>query len=107
MLHILTGSQLFAGTDAPDSWFRHARGIGILIEQRGPEAHAEGWDAAMLLSFRGILVTITGNNGLKPDLDPGPNNNYSLWPIYSSLEVSSASWRGMNGEMFRETVAGA
>jgi hypothetical protein len=26
------------------------------MEQRGPAAHAEGWDAAMLLSFRGILV---------------------------------------------------
>lgn len=26
------------------------------MEQRGPAAHAGGWDAAMLLSFRGILV---------------------------------------------------
>jgi hypothetical protein len=26
------------------------------MEQRGPKAHKAGWDAAMLLSFRGILV---------------------------------------------------
>ncbi|KPM34066.1 hypothetical protein AK830_g12511 [Neonectria ditissima] len=37
-------------------FFEHAKGIGILMEQRGPAAHAEGWDAAMLLSFRGILI---------------------------------------------------
>lgn len=29
------------------------------MEQRGPAAHAEGWDAAMLLSCRGILVCPT------------------------------------------------
>ena len=28
------------------------------MAQRGPQAHAEGWDAAMLLSFRSILVSI-------------------------------------------------
>ncbi|KAI8677234.1 hypothetical protein LRP88_09737 [Fusarium phalaenopsidis] len=48
--------ELFAGTTAPDTWLQHAKGIGILMEQRGPTAHAEGWDAAMLLSFRGILI---------------------------------------------------
>ena len=26
------------------------------MEQRAPKAHKAGWDAAMLLSFRGILV---------------------------------------------------
>lgn len=49
-------NQLFAGTSSPDTWLQHAKGIGVLMEQRGPAAHAEGWDAAMLLSFRGILV---------------------------------------------------
>ncbi|KAF5661541.1 hypothetical protein FHETE_8397 [Fusarium heterosporum] len=48
--------ELFAGTAAPDTWLQHAKGIGTLIEQRGPAAHAEGWDAAMLLSCRGILI---------------------------------------------------
>ncbi|KAF5004257.1 hypothetical protein FDECE_9234 [Fusarium decemcellulare] len=48
--------ELFAGTSAPDTWLQHAKGIGILMEQRGATAHAEGWDAAMLLSFRGILI---------------------------------------------------
>ncbi|KAF4457512.1 hypothetical protein F53441_562 [Fusarium austroafricanum] len=48
--------ELFAGTVAPDTWIQHAKGIGTLMEQRGPEAHAEGWDAAMLLSCRGILI---------------------------------------------------
>lgn len=36
----------------------HARGIGTLIEQRGPAAHAEGWDASMILAFRGVLVRL-------------------------------------------------
>ncbi|KAH7162408.1 C6 zinc finger domain protein [Dactylonectria estremocensis] len=48
--------ELFAGTSSPDTWLQHAHGIGVLMEQRGPAAHAEGWDAAMLLSFRGILI---------------------------------------------------
>ncbi|EJP65175.1 C6 finger domain protein [Beauveria bassiana ARSEF 2860] len=48
--------ELFAGTSSADSWLQHARGIGILMEQRGAMAHKEGWDAAMLLSFRGVLI---------------------------------------------------
>ncbi|KAJ6788535.1 hypothetical protein PWT90_08851 [Aphanocladium album] len=48
--------ELFAGTSSSDSWLQHARGIGILMEQRGAKAHSEGWDAAMLLSFRGVLI---------------------------------------------------
>lgn len=28
------------------------------MEQRGPDAHAEGHDAAVIISFRGILVCI-------------------------------------------------
>ncbi|CAM1505403.1 Fc.00g110400.m01.CDS01 [Cosmosporella sp. VM-42] len=48
--------ELFAGTSAPDTWLQHAKGVGVLMEQRGPDAHAEGWDAAMLLCFRGILI---------------------------------------------------
>ncbi|KAM4060247.1 fungal zn(2)-Cys(6) binuclear cluster domain-containing protein [Hirsutella rhossiliensis] len=48
--------ELFAGTASSDAWLRHARGLGTLIKQRGPAAHAEGWDASMLLAFRGILI---------------------------------------------------
>ncbi|KAJ2971414.1 hypothetical protein NQ176_g7697 [Zarea fungicola] len=48
--------ELFAGTESGDSWLQHARGIGILMEQRGAKAHRDGWDAAMLLSMRGVLV---------------------------------------------------
>ncbi|KAI5465566.1 hypothetical protein BGZ63DRAFT_349216 [Mariannaea sp. PMI_226] len=48
--------ELFAGTSSPDTWLQHAKGIGVLMERRGPAAHAEGWDAAMLLSFRSILM---------------------------------------------------
>ncbi|OAA73914.1 C6 zinc finger domain protein [Cordyceps fumosorosea ARSEF 2679] len=48
--------ELFAGTASSDSWLQHARGIGILMEQRGAKAHRDGWDAAMLLSFRGVLI---------------------------------------------------
>ncbi|KAF4969784.1 hypothetical protein FSARC_3061 [Fusarium sarcochroum] len=53
---ILCYFELFAGTSAPDTWMEHTKGIGTLIQQRGPAAHAEGWDAAMLLSFRGIII---------------------------------------------------
>lgn len=28
------------------------------MEQRGAKAHRDGWDAAMLLSMRGVLVSI-------------------------------------------------
>ncbi|KAL3589129.1 hypothetical protein FPOAC2_11290 [Fusarium poae] len=48
--------ELFAGTSSSETWLQHAKGIGTLMEQRGPAAHAEGWDAAMLLSFRGVLI---------------------------------------------------
>ncbi|TWU73608.1 hypothetical protein ED733_001122 [Metarhizium rileyi] len=48
--------ELFAGTNSSDSWLLHARGIGVLIEQRGPAAHSEGWDASMILAFRGVLI---------------------------------------------------
>ena len=53
--------QLFAGT-ASDSWLQHARGIGTLMEKRGPAAHINGWDAAMVLSFRGILVSVSSKH---------------------------------------------
>ncbi|KAH8128709.1 hypothetical protein FP744_10008414 [Trichoderma asperellum] len=48
--------ELFAGTTAPDTWLRHAQGIATLMEQRGPAAHTQGNDAAILFSFRGILI---------------------------------------------------
>lgn len=52
----MTILKLFAGTTAPDTWLRHAQGIATLMEQRGPAAHTQGNDAAILFSFRGILV---------------------------------------------------
>ncbi|UNI14115.1 hypothetical protein JDV02_000783 [Purpureocillium takamizusanense] len=48
--------ELFAGTASSDSWLAHAKGIGTLMKQRGPEAHATGWDASMILTFRGVLI---------------------------------------------------
>ncbi|PON29663.1 hypothetical protein TGAM01_v201029 [Trichoderma gamsii] len=48
--------ELFAGTTATDTWLRHAQGIATLMEQRGPAAHTHGNDAAILFSFRGILI---------------------------------------------------
>ncbi|KAK4062584.1 transcriptional regulator family: Fungal Specific TF [Trichoderma aggressivum f. europaeum] len=47
--------ELFAGTSSPETWLQHAQGIATLMEQRGPAAHAQGNDAAILFSFRGIL----------------------------------------------------
>ncbi|KAM0253313.1 hypothetical protein ACHAQJ_007317 [Trichoderma viride] len=49
-------TKLFAGTTSPDTWLQHAQGIATLMEQRGPAAHAQGNDAAILFSFRGILI---------------------------------------------------
>ncbi|KAF4984466.1 hypothetical protein FZEAL_367 [Fusarium zealandicum] len=60
--------ELFAGTSAPDTWLQHAKGIGVLMEQRGPAAHAEGWDAAVLLSFRGILWILHAGRPIRVDL---------------------------------------
>ncbi|KND95271.1 hypothetical protein TOPH_00676 [Tolypocladium ophioglossoides CBS 100239] len=48
--------ELFAGTTSSETWLQHARGIGTLMEQRGPAAHREGWDASMILAFRGVLI---------------------------------------------------
>ncbi|RFU81340.1 zn2-c6 fungal-type dna-binding domain-containing [Trichoderma arundinaceum] len=48
--------ELFAGTTSPDTWLQHAQGIATLMEQRGPAAHAQGNDAAILFSFRGVLI---------------------------------------------------
>ncbi|PTB64288.1 hypothetical protein BBK36DRAFT_1170861 [Trichoderma citrinoviride] len=48
--------ELFAGTTSPDTWLHHAQGIATLMAQRGPAAHAQGNDAAILFSFRGILI---------------------------------------------------
>ncbi|PNY26956.1 Uncharacterized protein TCAP_03117 [Tolypocladium capitatum] len=48
--------ELFAGTASPDTWLQHARGVGTLMEQRGPAAHREGWDASMILALRGVLI---------------------------------------------------
>jgi hypothetical protein len=57
----MTKTKLFAGTTSPDTWLQHAQGIATLMEQRGPAAHAQGNDAAILFSFRGILVRHTPN----------------------------------------------
>ncbi|EHK16635.1 uncharacterized protein TRIVIDRAFT_40583 [Trichoderma virens Gv29-8] len=48
--------ELFAGTSSPETWLQHAQGIATLMEQRGPAAHTQGNDAAILFSFRGILI---------------------------------------------------
>ncbi|KAM6488046.1 hypothetical protein HDV62DRAFT_11105 [Trichoderma sp. SZMC 28011] len=48
--------ELFAGTTSAETWLQHAQGIATLMEQRGPAAHAQGNDAAILFSFRGILI---------------------------------------------------
>ncbi len=37
----------------------HAAGVIWLIQQRGPEAHKKPWDKDMLLSFRGMIVSVT------------------------------------------------
>lgn len=40
----------------PDSWARHAGGTALLMDRRGPAAHATGFDRCLYLSFRSFLV---------------------------------------------------
>jgi hypothetical protein len=68
----LTCLQLYAGTATSDTWLQHARGIGVLMESRGPAAYEQGWDAAMLLSIRGILVSVHA-----PHCQPTTDMNHS------------------------------
>ncbi|CAJ0553986.1 Ff.00g124980.m01.CDS01 [Fusarium sp. VM40] len=82
--------ELFAGTAAPDTWLQHAKGIGALIEQRGPEAHAEGWDAAMLLSCRAILIV--------GDI---------FWPGKDQLFLSRPAWKQVMSDGGRHLIYAA
>lgn len=38
------------------SWVKHAGGAGTLMRMRGPRAHRDGFDKAMYLAFRNILI---------------------------------------------------
>ena len=76
----------------------HTKGIGTLIQQRGPEAHAEGWDAAMLLSFRGIIVCsmfLSGNKVKDRKLALSPGQVTWGWHIefWEYLLTITNRWR--------------
>lgn len=36
----------------------HAKAVSHLMQQRGPEAHKQDWDKAMLVAFRGLTVSL-------------------------------------------------
>ncbi|KAF4444597.1 hypothetical protein FACUT_559 [Fusarium acutatum] len=112
--------ELFAGTTVPDTWIQHAKGIGTLMEQRGPAAHAEGWDAAMLLSCRGILVCPTFlldyRNKAKDKelaLSPGqvtepceclPTISDMFYPGKDQLFLSRPAWRHVTSDGGRRLI---
>lgn len=49
--------QMFAGTTNDSTWMVHAGAIGSLIKQRGPSAFVDGWESAVLKSFRVNIVS--------------------------------------------------
>ncbi|KAK0722870.1 hypothetical protein B0T26DRAFT_674516 [Lasiosphaeria miniovina] len=60
---LLTFYEAFAGTSDgneravnPSSWMKHAKGVSMLIQQRGVDAYRDPWDRSMLLSFRTFII---------------------------------------------------
>lgn len=60
---LLTFYEAFAGTSDgneravnPSSWMKHAKGVSMLIQQRGADAYRDPWDRSMLLSFRTFII---------------------------------------------------
>lgn len=95
--------QSFAGTTSPDSWMRHASGVGKLMQARGAEAHNNEWDTSMVLAFRGlmvgILVLVTYTLHAPPT---GSDPHVSHFPrsYTPSFRYRSVSSPGASGAMF-------
>ncbi|KAJ5669101.1 hypothetical protein N7462_010171 [Penicillium macrosclerotiorum] len=48
--------ELFADVETPDSWMKHAKGLGQLVKIRGPERYRNELDIVLLKASRGLIV---------------------------------------------------
>ncbi|KAJ5093157.1 hypothetical protein N7456_009018 [Penicillium angulare] len=48
--------ELFTDTETPDSWMKHAKGLGQLIKVRGPDRYRSQLEISLLKSARGLIV---------------------------------------------------
>ncbi|KAJ5550759.1 hypothetical protein N7461_005457 [Penicillium sp. DV-2018c] len=48
--------ELFTDTESPDSWMKHAKGLGQLVRIRGPDRYNTELDMALLKASRGVIV---------------------------------------------------
>jgi hypothetical protein len=51
--------QLFTDNENPESWMKHAKGLGQLIKIRGPDRYRNQVDITLLKASRGLVVRIT------------------------------------------------
>ncbi|KAJ5145495.1 uncharacterized protein N7515_000059 [Penicillium bovifimosum] len=49
--------ELFTDTESPDSWMKHAKGLGQLARIRGPDRYNTELDMALLKASRGVIVS--------------------------------------------------
>lgn len=54
--------QLFTDTENPESWMKHAKGLGQLIKARGPDHYRNEVDISLLKNSRGLIVSYSPNN---------------------------------------------
>ncbi|KAJ5615695.1 hypothetical protein N7537_000809 [Penicillium hordei] len=48
--------ELFTDTENPESWMKHAKGLGQLVQIRGPERYNTELDITLLKAARGLIV---------------------------------------------------
>ncbi|KAJ5103233.1 hypothetical protein N7532_003762 [Penicillium argentinense] len=48
--------ELFTDTENPESWMKHAKGLGQLIKARGPDRYRNTLDISLLKTSRGLIV---------------------------------------------------
>lgn len=48
--------ELFADTENPESWMKHAKGLGQLIKARGPDRYRNDLDITLLKASRSLIV---------------------------------------------------
>ncbi|KAJ6110602.1 hypothetical protein N7486_002837 [Penicillium sp. IBT 16267x] len=48
--------ELFTDTEDPESWMKHAKGLGQLVKARGPKCYCNQLDISLLKSARGLIV---------------------------------------------------
>lgn len=64
-IHIIGGSfpnilipvKLFTDTEDPESWMKHAKGLGQLVKMRGPERYRTDLEVSLLKTSRGLIVS--------------------------------------------------